>query len=83
MRLPRAFPHPGRPKPLADPDSKRSQKKAEAKALRDARPQPALTPSPTTWGPRRKLSIKSPPPLQYSLYGEDEDEFFTDEEETD
>ncbi|CAK0874185.1 unnamed protein product, partial [Prorocentrum cordatum] len=35
------------------------------------------------WIMRRKLSIKSPPPLQYSLYGEDEDEFFTDEEETD
>ncbi|CAK0802273.1 unnamed protein product, partial [Prorocentrum cordatum] len=83
MRMPRAFPHPARPKLKADPASKRSQKKVEAQAWRDARPQPAVAPAPPSWGPRRKLVIKSPPPLQYSLFGEDEDEFFTDGEGAD
>ncbi|CAK0829203.1 unnamed protein product, partial [Prorocentrum cordatum] len=35
------------------------------------------------WLMRRKLAIKSPPPLQYALFDEEDDEFFTDGEDTD
>eukprot|EP00959_Pyramimonas_sp_CCMP1952_P262600 5490969-Pyramimonas_sp.AAC.1 len=81
MKVPRAFPHPARPKIAAASDGERSRDAAPDR--REARPLLPIAPAPSPRGPRCELAIESSPPLQHSLFGEDEGQFFTDAEETD
>eukprot|EP00959_Pyramimonas_sp_CCMP1952_P392242 8219311-Pyramimonas_sp.AAC.1 len=83
IRRPRAFDHPARPKPKPDPESKRSTKRAERSGHPGAETAQVKVPTPEVWGAKRKISIKSPPVLQYVHLEFEEDDFWTDNEEED
>ncbi|CAK0873221.1 unnamed protein product, partial [Prorocentrum cordatum] len=83
LRRPRAFDHPARPRKQPDPDSKRSKKRAARLGHQDAEANPVKVPTPAAWGAKRKLSIKSPPVLQYVHLEFEEEDFWTDNEEDD
>jgi len=80
LQRPRSFEHPGKPRKAPDPESKRSKSRAAAQAAREAVPR-TFEEVPPSWGPRARITIKSPPALKYlHLEFEDEDDFVTDDE---